>query len=374
LYKTPTVPDSLNEKQKQIALMAAHRRNLLIAFEFGDKFGYIEPLPDYREREQSLKSGKEKQSITALMVGEIIDEMDSKWFPHNFTNMISLATGSEVYAPWVEYRDRNGELISREHLSAPKGSYKKGYAVINETIHHGLGELVSVASKSKHFEEDYFQVLVGHLVAVNSHGRHIENHMTILGRSFELLSDKLGIGRQDLKSYLPETYNQDVNIIITKARKQVLNLKKRAKKESLIDTSAALQRIESKISNANNIDGDFGMKVMDILSWYNMPDLAIMEKAYSQRTQSKGKSWIQTLSQLRNAPLHEGFFHIRDGTFDIDEILIIENHLHDILIRIVLKILEYQGKYQPRVIQYLVDEKTVDWVTEKTNIKELDFI
>ena len=150
-------------------------------------------------------------------------------------------------------------------------------------------------------------------------------------------------------------------------------MSKRAKKEGFIEASAALQRIESRISNANNIDGDFGMKVMGVLSQYNMPDLAIMEKAYSHRTQSKGKSWIQTLSQLRNAPLHEGFFHIRDGTFDIDEILRIENHLHDILIRIVLKILEYQGEYQPRVIEHLVDKETVDWVTEKTNVKELGF-
>ena len=120
LYKTPTVPNSLDDKKRQIALLAAHRRNLLIAFEFGDKFGYIEPLPDYREREQNLKSGKEKQSITALMVGEIIDEMESKWFPHNYTNMISLASGSEVYAPWFEYRDRNGGLITSEAFICSK--------------------------------------------------------------------------------------------------------------------------------------------------------------------------------------------------------------------------------------------------------------
>ena len=80
---------------------------------------------------------------------------------------------------------------------------------------------MSVASKSKHFDEDYFQVLVGHLIAINSHGRHIENHMTILGRSFELLSEKLGVGRQDLKGYLPNPYDQDVYAIISEARKQV---------------------------------------------------------------------------------------------------------------------------------------------------------
>src|SRR5574341_297910 len=160
LFCTPTVPEMAEEKQKQIALWSANRRNLLIAFEFGDKFGFIEPMPDYTEREKSLKSEKEKQSITALMVGEIIEEMDKVWFPHDYINLLSLASGAEVGASWLEFRDETGKLVSRKHFPSSKAPYEKGYAVIDESIHGGLGHLISVASKSPEFNKTFFRVLV----------------------------------------------------------------------------------------------------------------------------------------------------------------------------------------------------------------------
>src|SRR6266403_1036487 len=42
-----------------------------ILFEFGDGFGFIEPLPDYEERKSNLKEGRERHCITALMIGAI---------------------------------------------------------------------------------------------------------------------------------------------------------------------------------------------------------------------------------------------------------------------------------------------------------------
>jgi hypothetical protein len=82
---------------------------------------------------------------------------------------------------------------------------------------------------------------------------------------------------------------------------------------------------------------------------------------------------VQTLSQLRNTPLHKGYFPMRDGTFDPDEIVSTENHLHDLLVRIALKIIGYKGYYQPRVIDYLVNGKTVDWVNSFTTVIELGY-
>ena len=111
---------------------------------------------------------------------------------------------------------------------------------------------------------------------------------------------------------------------------------------------------------------------MDILKHYKMPDAVIMRKEYFPQSQSS-RSWIQTLSWFRNAPTYKGYFSIQDGTFESDEIIKIENHLHDILVRIVLKILGYTGKYQPRVIDQIVDDKTVEWVKETTSMQELGY-
>lgn len=373
LFSTTLVPELTNEKQKQIALLAANRKNLLIAFKFGDKYGYIEPIPDYAEKEQNLVSGKEKQCITALMVGEIIDQLDQVWFPHDFVNLISLASGTEVGTSWLEFRDEDGKLVSRKHFPNPKIIYEKGYAVIDEAMHSGLGQLISAASKSSEFREDYFRVLIGHLVEINSRSRHFENHMTILGRTFEMLGEKLGVGKQDLKNYLPKAYIQDIDEILSAAQKKVRKLSHQARNENLIGAGASLNRIESKIANASNTDGDFGMKVMDVLEKYKMPDVPIVEKHYSRKAHPQNITWLQTLSQLRNTPLHKGYFPIQDGTFDAYEIISIENHLHDLLVRIALKIIGYKGEYQPRVISYLVDGMTIEWVNDSTTANKLGY-
>ena len=159
LFSTPNVPETLDEQQKQIAFWSANRRNLLIAFEFGDKFGFIEPMPNYAEIEENLKSEKENQRISALMIGGIIKELDQIWFPHNYTNLISLASGTEVSASWLEFRDEQGELVSRKHFPTSKSQFERGFSVITEAIHKGgLGLLISVASKSSEFNKTYLRV------------------------------------------------------------------------------------------------------------------------------------------------------------------------------------------------------------------------
>ncbi|MBK9209134.1 MAG: hypothetical protein IPL71_12855 [Anaerolineales bacterium] len=69
-FSTPEVVGIDEEKEKQIAWHTSNRRNFLIGFNFGEQVGFIEPLPDYTERDENLKSGKEKQSVTSLMIGE----------------------------------------------------------------------------------------------------------------------------------------------------------------------------------------------------------------------------------------------------------------------------------------------------------------
>src|SRR5690606_38585913 len=113
------------------------------------------------------------------------------------------------------------------------------------------------------------------------------------------LCKEFNLAIQELMSYLPEAYQQDVESILSKARKDVQKLSRRAKKEDLFGARDALQRIESKISNANNKDGDFGLKVISLLDRYEMPDAIIMDRYLSSRPGYEDKSWAQLLSQFR---------------------------------------------------------------------------
>jgi hypothetical protein len=372
LYSMPVIPETEDKEKVAKAMFAGMSKSMMIGFDFGGTTGFIQPLPDYGNKKEKLESGKERQCVTALMVGEITKEMDPIWFPYDYTNLLSLASGAKVGAPWLEFRDDEGKLVNRKHFPTYKGGYDKGYAVI-EIIHDDFGQLISRASNSPEFGQTYFRILVSHLTELISQ-HHFETRMTILSRAFEGLfsaMDKLhNIGKTNLMAYLPSQYKAKVKPVLRKASDEIKELYQRSQKDnSTKDTIYSLKRIKDRIDNASNTDKDFGLKVLDLLNFYQMPDAVIMERYYSQLPEGKA-SWAGFLSSVRNSPLHEGYFAIQDGTFDSDEIINVEDHLHDILVRIALKILEYDREYQPKVIDHLVDGKTRGWVTE--NISAID--
>src|SRR5947209_6029531 len=71
IYPTPVVPDGLEGEDAFIANHNANLKNRLITFEFMGGPGFIEALPDYDQRENNLTEGRERHSVTAVMVGEV---------------------------------------------------------------------------------------------------------------------------------------------------------------------------------------------------------------------------------------------------------------------------------------------------------------
>ena len=373
LYSTPLVPEIEGEKQMKTALFIANRANLLISFYINEKLGYIQPILDYSEKKAKLESGELNQCITALMVGEINNDFDDPDFPNNYVNLLSLASGAEVEGSWVEFRDSDGNLVTIKHIHSKSSTYRKEYAVLDEELHGGTGHLLTVASKSPEFRKDYCQVLINHLIRLSPLSYHIEDQMALIGRGLDALCKELGIGSRKLGPTLPNIYLDQVNSILDEAAGKLKQLSRLAKKENLTDESNILIRLSDKVvQTASNKDGDFGLKVLELLKRFNFVDAVIMEAYHSSGPEPK-MSWGQTVSQYRNTVIHEGYFHIRDGTHDFQKILAIENHLHDLMVRIILKILEYQGQYQPRMANYLVDGKTVDWVSNQTTATELGY-
>jgi hypothetical protein len=356
-----------DEKQKQTALFAANRANTLIDFYFGESIGYIQPVMDYSRKEESLKTGETKHCITALMISEVSEKLDEVWFPYDYTNLISFAIGIKVSAAWIEFRDDTGNLVSRIHISQFNDDYKKGYAVIDETIHAGIGHLISLASNSLEFGKTYFRVLVSYLVRLQSTSRQIEDHMDLLCRSFDTLCEEFGFSVQNLAKPLPLDYQTKIDEILTNSCEEVQKLAKGA----ISDINPVLERIASRIANAKNVDRAFDLAVKDLLEKYELPDITIMENFYASHSHKRGRSWLQSLTKYRGAAIHTGYFS--HEKYNAHDVVILEDHLHDILVRIALKILVYQGTYQPRVIRYLVDGKTVQWLDEDTLATELGY-
>lgn len=366
-FSTPIVPEITDENQMKMALFAANRANTLIGFSFGEAIGYIQPVLDYYEKEEKIKSGQAKRIITALMISEVTSKLEEAWFPYDYTNLLSFALGVNVSASWIEFRDDKGNLVSRKHIAQFETEYKKGYAPIDGTIHAGLGHLISVASNSQEFGKPYFRFLIAHLVRLQSYSRQIEDHMDLLCRTFDGLCEEFGFSVQNLAILLPQDSRVKINSILRNAREEV----KKLSANSSSDLELVLQRIENKITSATDKDRGFGIAFIDLLKKYEMPDTIIMEKYYALHPELEDKSWAITLTKYRTATIHIGYFS--NEKYDIQDVLKMEDHLHDILIRIALKTLGYQGTYQPRVIQHLVDGKKVNWLNELTPATELGY-
>jgi hypothetical protein len=367
LYRTSIVPEMSNEEQKKKALFVTNRANLVITFLFGEAVGYIQPVLDYNEREEKLKSGLAKKSITALMISDVTSKLEECWFPNDYTNLISVAIGNVVGASWIEFRDEIGKLVSRQHITQLGNEYQKGYAIINEAIHGGLGHLITIASKSQEFGKSYFRVLIAHLIRLQSHSRQIEDHMDLLCRTFDTLCEEFGFSVQNLAKSLPEDVQIKIKSVLSNARREV----RKISNESSSDIKPTLEQIENRISNASNTDRAFGLAVSDLIKKYELQDKSIMDKYYALFPESQGKSWVNILTKYRGAAVHKGYF--AEEHYDIHDVLVLEDHLQDILVRIALKIVGYEGSYQPRVIQYLVDGKKIDWVNEDTPASQLGY-
>jgi hypothetical protein len=75
---------------------------------------------------------------------------------------------------------------------------------------------------------------------------------------------------------------------------------------------------------------------------------------------------------FRGTVMHAGYFDLKTSDDDIMSLYHVLLHLHDIVVRIVLKMLGYDGPYSPAVLEYVSCEP-VDWVKPDTSPRKLGY-
>jgi hypothetical protein len=140
VYPTPVVPDDLPEEEREAAVDAANEHNRLILFEFAGRPGFVERLAGYEEREEALRQGSTRSAATAVVVGEIGDrdpqDLENS-FPSDVAALLSLASGTEVSAPTIEFRDEEGRLVRRVHYHLSPSQYLEGHRPIRDRLASG---------------------------------------------------------------------------------------------------------------------------------------------------------------------------------------------------------------------------------------------
>jgi hypothetical protein len=147
LVPTPTIPEDLSEFDRMNAEFDIYNRLSLFSFLLDGKPGFIERMPNYRARVRRVKRRRSRQ-INAVMVGpahvqNIEWSDDESLFPLDIVSALSLATGTTVGAPWIEFRDENGALVRRVHICFGAGRYEQHHAALHPFLtHNGPGYLV----------------------------------------------------------------------------------------------------------------------------------------------------------------------------------------------------------------------------------------
>lgn len=379
IYPTPVVPDGLPEEDAFIATHNANLKNRLITFDFMGTPGFIEALPDYDQRVKNLTEGRDRYSVTALMIGEVssqsIEQADLEgWFPDDFLRVLSIVTGTPVGAPWIEFRDARGELVRRVHIKLNLSPYSKGHRPLEEGVHSGTGYLLTKYQSSPDRGESYLNVVLKHLFQAARYGQSLEDKFIYLARAFENLCQNYGFKARDLMKSLDSHYQQVVKAILDTAAEQIRDEARAAARAGRLDQSRTLDSIaERTVRTPGGKENSFGLAVAELLRHFSLPDADIVDAHYTANHRTDGiPTWGGVLSKYRGAPVHTGFFNISGKEHDFDDIRMIETHLHDVLLRIIFKIIGYDGTYQPPV-KTMTSATPTDWVVSGLPARELGY-
>lgn len=381
IFPTPAIPENGVVTLSNPEQIAAIMRSRLITFEHQNSLGFIEALPDYRERIEALESGKLKASVTAVAVGALGSYQFSqrsdleRWPPVDLLRLLSLATGTMVGAPWIELRDAEGQLTQRLHWRCRVTAFVQKHRAIDEGVSGSAGRLITQALKSGSPLEPDVRAAINHVMrAWFGNETTLEDQIVHLARAFDRLCEAKGVATQNLFNELNPTSAEKVENILKEASGDISSIAKGCASADEPKQQLVLDRIAGRVSTAAQKDRLFGLAVMELLKVYGLPDGEIMEAHFRSHIRSGCNSWAAFLSRLRGTVIHQSYLTFGadvDGV-QVSDVVSAVQHLHDILLRVILKEVGYDGFYQPGVIPAPAPCQ-VDWVTSTTSARELGY-
>jgi len=378
VYPTPEIPANVPEEHARWARWIANAQNSLIVFEFDDQLAFIERLPDYPLHRERLLSRQVQTATTAVMVGPIGDhpidpESVYTWLPIDLLPVLGLATGQEVSAPWAELRSARGTLVRRIHRHIGIPIFSRGRGAMDEGFYNGTGALLTAALKSRWFGTDLLRATLKQVIRAGFVSATLEDRLVHCFRAIEGLSKAL-TSRESKRpeDVLPPEYWKHVQRILRSASRDIRSLAREANQRGMDETANTLELIADRVPELRNVEPGLGRRLKELLHLYELPDAMILEKHYKQNRRAHKKEWISALSFYRGMTLHEGFIDFDSDKTDPGEVWEISVHLHDVLMRIILKMLGYDGLYHPAMATDSRMEP-LDWVTPEMSATALGY-
>jgi len=284
---------------------------------------------------------------------------------------------SKWEAPWIEFRDDRGLLVRRIHATFWRSLFSKGHEAISEEFHlgerSGTGHLLTIAPSSPDYGTAHFRIVLQHIVRGGLHGYTIQDKLDHLFRALDALCEQYALKKTGTPvDTLGKHHRAALSKVFRDATKTLGEMAKQAENQGNEAEAKVIRRIAAQLPRAKNIEMGFGKAVIALLEKFGLPDGEIVAEHYEKEPRPDNRSWSDVLSYYRGLAMHRGYFDTDEGRHDLDDIVRIFFHLHDILLRTVFKMLEYDGAYQPPVTHMTTAERT-DWVNGNTPASRLGY-
>ena len=97
----------------------------------------------------------------------------------------------------------------------------------------------------------------------------------------------------------------------------------------------------------------------------------MLDAHFTARPHATGKTWPGVLTHYRAAATHDAYFDFPQPE-DLYAILRVAHHLHDLLLRVLVKTIGYEGPYYSP-IPPLMQRDSLEWVKPDTPPELLGF-
>lgn len=280
----------------------------------------------------------------------------------------------------MEFVDADGSVLWRHAINFGHPVFYRSRPVIDAEVHGGIGELLTRFLSLPKGDRLYLRASMSHAMRGGLQSQDTEDRLANLFRGLESVCKAQGLAAQNLAHQLDGKNRALAEGVLEDAARNLRSAAASTRVRHDAQQAQALETIASRVRNANNKDKNFGSQLRELLDRLGLHDAEAMEAhpraSASGVTKASGVApagWLQTVNRCRNEVVHNGYLDIFCNAYDEEEIDGILIHLHDLLVRVVLKLLGYGGTYQPTVAMSL-DSRTINWVRPNTPSDSLGYL
>jgi hypothetical protein len=355
------------------------RPNGFCQFSFAGSLAFIDHLSNYEEKQKRLLDGTSQSEVTCMMVGFVPSDVqfdaDSilQWFPSDVFTLLSLASGTSVGLGLIEVRGSNGQLHSRVHVSSLPEGFVSGPVIVGDFPHgsgqqSGLGPMISAGLMAGAEAMEKVRHLSDAITAAKSELQTPERAFSTIVRALDGLSNRLQLNRRHLLQELTGSEPDQIRKVLVDARDAIKQIAQQMPTVSTASSEVAtVQRIASRVEQADAIEDSFGLTLPRLLQRYGLHDEQAIADCYSARPRYDGLTWPAALNKYRAGVIHKGHIDFSGGV-PMSDVVSITKHLIDVATRICLKEIGYLGAYNP-FNDAATQIVTVDWVTSAQHVE-----